>query len=170
MMGDIPQRDWWLSLLLFIYDTATRISATLALRSKDVDVVRRHVILVPDNAKTDLCQIVGFSEQTREAIARHYDADRDFVWPYPYNSRSIWVHFKLLLAAAGQPTGRRNCFHKIRRTSATMIATCISLEAARQQLGHTTPEMTKSTYVDPRQMGQNIADMLPRPKLEGGAA
>ena len=80
------------------------------------------------------------------------------------------AQYKAILKAAGLPFDRWSMFHKLRRTSATLIASTISLEAARQQLGHTTPEMTLSTYVDPRQLGQNIADMLPRPQLEGGAA
>lgn len=167
---EIRSAAWWASLLLFMYDTSTRIGATLAVRTEDVDLERRRVVLQSKNAKTELCQVVGFSRQTADALAEHFNTSRDLVWPYPNHTRKIWEQFKLILTAAGLPSGRTCCFHKIRKTSATQITSCISLEAARQQLGHTTPEMTKSAYVDPRQMGTNVADMMPRPRLEGGAA
>jgi len=57
-------------------------------------------------------------------------------------------------------------FHRIRRTNATYTAVGGSLAMAQRNLGHTTPEMTLGTYIDPTiYRPESAADVIPRPDL-----
>jgi len=77
---------------------------------------------------------------------------------------NIWREFKKILQAANLPCGRRDLFHRLRRTSATHLAAVAGIEAAEQHLDHRTPGLARSTYIDPRFMPQiKAADVLPRP-------
>ena len=86
------------------------------------------------------------------------------LFPWPYKRRQIWREFGKILKVAGLPGGRRNQFHKLRRTSATHLAAVAGIEAAEQHLGHSTHGLARSTYIDPRFMPSvKAADVLPRP-------
>ncbi|MCH7688632.1 MAG: hypothetical protein IH899_18445, partial [Planctomycetes bacterium] len=90
------------------------------------------------------------------------------LFPWPFKRRQIWREFGIILKAADLPGGRRNQFHKLRRTSATHLAAAVGIEAAERHLGHVTPGLARSAYIDPRYLPTiKPTDHLPRP---GGTA
>ena len=156
---------WWRSLVLFLYDTGARLSAALAVRPSDLSMANRCVVLSGETAKTRLEQVVNLSDQTIAAVAGHYEATRNAVWPWPYNRRLIWVRLKRVLCEAGLPADRDRMFHCFRRTTATLSAANGSIDVARRQLGHTSEAMTR-LYVNESALQQTQAvDVLPRPSI-----
>lgn len=161
----IRRADWWLSLLLVLYDTGARPGAVLKMRPADVDLDRRIVRLRPETAKTALEQVVRISEQTADAIARHWQDARQRVFPWPYSPRHFHTEYKRILTFAGVPTDRYHMAYAWRRTTASQTARVLGMGAAARQLGHTSEAMTRR-YVDPTLLGETSAvDVLPRPTL-----
>jgi integrase len=70
-----------------------------------------------------------------------------------------------IVESAGLPAGRRDLFHKVRRTSATAVANKLGRAAAQDHLGHSAMSVTK-VYLDPSKITRvQVADILPRPKM-----
>lgn len=160
---DIRASDWWTSLHLFLYDTGTRLSATLSIRSTDMAVFQNCCLLRADDAKTWLEQVVHFSSQTAEAISKIVDLSREHVWPWSLCRRTLFSHYKRILEDANVDAGKYVGFHRMRRTNATQLVAAAGWEAASRGLGHTSVNMTKK-YVDLRQLEHGKVD-LPRPHL-----
>jgi integrase len=161
----ISKRDWWTSLILFLLDVGCRKESALLLRPEEIDLDACTARLRWENDKTSIESWRRFSGQTADWVRSHYSLTRARVWPYPYHRRQVWIQFKRILKAANLPHDRYRMFHCFRRTNATYATANGSLELARQQMGHTSLEMTLR-YVDPRLLnGQQAVDVLPRPKL-----
>ena len=159
----IKRADWWLSLFLFLYDTGSRIGAALRIRPTDLSLDDGVCVLTADNAKTGLEQAVRISDQTLGAILRHYSADREFVFPWPYSGRYLFVESKRILKAAGVDSSRYVGFHRVRKTHATQAVIASGWEQASRDLGHTSVRMTEA-YVDTRQVDRRVN--LPRPQID----
>jgi hypothetical protein len=87
---------------------------------------------------------------------------------------SLFSRFRLILKAAGLPHGRRDLFHKVRRTTATLCEIHVGPGSATKQLGHSSARVTEK-YIDPAQLPEtDITAKIPRPRLTdreiGGAA
>jgi len=161
----IRQSDFWTSLVLFLYDSATRLGAALAVTPQEVDLPHRQVVLRASVAKTGIEQLCTISPQTAEAIEPIYDPARQFVWPWPWARRQIFPHFKAILVAANLPHDRYRMFHCLRRTCATLTAAASTIDVARRALGHTNEAMTRR-YVNESALPRVTAsDVLPRPKF-----
>jgi integrase len=158
----IRRRYFWSSLVLFMYETGTRLNATLAIKSSDINLDSKAVILRTESAKTGLEQWHKLSDQCTEAIACHYNADREMVWPWSQHRQCLYASFKSILTKAGLPKDRYRQFHCIRRTTATWAAIHGGVDLARHTLGHTSQTMTVNNYIDPRFFRrQSAADVLP---------
>lgn len=141
---------WWRSLLLSLFDTASRVSAMLAVRISDVCFTEATIRLRPENTKTNTEQILAVSrEDTAPAIAAQVlGRERsELVWPWPHNRRRIYIHFRKLAEQAGITLPRGKVFHSLRRTTATILASSLGMEAASRRLGHTNVATTRK-YVD----------------------
>lgn len=161
----ITLADWWTSLILVFYDTGSRKEALLQVAPSDVNLDSLEVLFSWESDKEDFEHSERISQQTADAIAKHYDPNRDLVWPFPFHPRKIWFQFKAILQDAGLPFDRYRMFHSLRRTHATHVAANGSPEMARQSLGHATQAMT-DRYIDPRMLHHVPAvDVLPRPDL-----
>lgn len=157
----IRKAAWWASLMITLYWLGSRLSATLAIRSDDIDLERRFVVLRGDVAKTGEMQILNLHDQAVAAIAGLYCPHRTLVWPYPYNARQIWPQLKAILRKAGLPNGRYWMFGCVRHTCFTLATKHGSQELAARQLGHRS-DMSRY-YLDARQLEeQQAAQVLPR--------
>lgn len=162
----IKRKDWWLSLLLFLYDTAARPGAVLQMAPADIDLAARTARLRAETSKTGLEQIIRFSEQTADVLRRHYSQSRSRIWPWPYGRRHLFTEYKRLLVQAGVAGDRSHGMYAWRRTCATAVAKVAGIASASRQLGHTSEAMTRR-YIDPTLLGDSSAvDVLPRPKLD----
>lgn len=165
--------DWWVALLLGIYDSAARIDALLNVRVGDLDLVGLTITLRGETAKTELEQVLPITRQTASAIAkviRRTDgtarAVSELVFDFPCRRRSIWLKLKALAKSAGVTLLRGQAFHSIRKTNATLTTAYGSVEAASRTLGHSSTAMTWQRYVDPRllrSLQSGSVNLLPRP-------
>lgn len=161
----IRKADFLLSLILFQYDTATRLAANLAVQPADIDLSTGLVFLRCESAKTGIEQVHWLSEQTVAAIAAHWDPSREFVWPWGRNRHGLWEALRGVLKASGLPSDRRSMFHRFRRTTATILTGKVGISAASAALGHTSEAMTRR-YVDPSNLSAvRPIDVLPRLQL-----
>jgi integrase len=145
----LDQSWYWQTLLLFAYETGARLSAVLEVKPSDVDLLSRTVRLRAEESKTGLEQIVPLSPQLIELLSRAAHVKREKVFPSCRWRTTLYVQFRKLLVAAGLPTGRKNYFHCLRRTCASHLAHVAGIQAAQQQLGHTSAKQTLA-YLDPR--------------------
>lgn len=157
----VLKSDWWMSLFLFIYDTGSRVGATLSVTPSHVNFGDNSCVMTAESDKTWSEHTVRFSDQTADVMKMIYDPNREFVWDYPWNRRQLWIDFNEILKSAGIPPQRYVGFHKIRRTHATQMVINSGWDAARESLGHSSLTMTKK-YVDPTQAIRGRVD-LPRP-------
>ena len=97
-------------------------------------------------------------------LRKQANSDRMFLWPYC--SMYLWRKFGDILEAAGLPSGRRDKFHRLRRTCASVIHAA-GLDAT-EALDHTHRRTTQA-YLDPRfkredQPSKIIQDWLRNPQ------
>ena len=133
-----------------VYYTGARITGLLACRLMHLSDC--YLYLPAEDSKTDEekpCQVPVWLIDRLRALYRKPEDDRLF--PLPFTVPTLRGHLKRVLTAAGLPAGRRDLFHKIRKTSGTAVAKASgSLAAAQQHLGHKDPATTLA-YVDPTQ-------------------
>ena len=161
----MPDPTWWRSVVLFLYDSGARISASLAVKVGDVDFVARTVRLMSDNAKTLRWQTATLSDDAVESMkaqAIGRDASEP-LWPWRRNRRQLFPWFRRLVTLAGVRLPRGKCFHSLRRTHGTAVCEMFGLETASQSLGHTNTQTTKRYVAFNRLSVVRVADRLPRP-------
>jgi len=82
-------------------------------------------------------------------------ASRNRTWLWPNNLRT-----RLRTAVANDPELAQVTPHTLRRTVGTLIAHELSLDAARDVLGHTDPSVTFRSYVARRTVAPDVRDLL----------
>jgi len=106
---------------------------------------------LPDGCVTSVLTILNFHE-CRQLFPWPYDQNRED-WP------ALVARFRKILRAAGLPSGRKDLFHKIRRTTASHLAKAGG--DATAMLGHSSEAVTLG-YLDPTITGTaRFSKMLP---------
>lgn len=163
MYGLVPANQWWRALLLVVYDTAIRCRAVLGIERSHLDIETGWLLVPAENMKARVEQRFRLSEQTLEAIRLIWLPSRRML--FPHKNRN-WFHqnYGRLLEAAGLPRTSRDQLHKIRRTTASIVAKEEGIAAAVRLLGHSTETVTKN-YIDPTFISTHeVVDALPRPR------
>jgi hypothetical protein len=160
-VGDVPARDWWLSLYATIYWTSSRIGSMLAVTTDCYDgeglLVRKQ--------KNNRPQWHPLRESCRELIELTRPEKRKLIWAHPWHPRTVWAMCRRIIEAAGLPAPRtgRQLFHRLRRTAITLCAS-VDPVAAQRAAGHRDWSTTEKHYIDPRLLRRrSIADILPDP-------
>jgi len=167
-IGPHPAGDWWRAFLSTAWDTGMRVSQMFRLRLADVDWRRRCLIVQAcPHTKSYRPQIKPLAQETLWALAQIAEPAREmlFSWPeWPKSRRDFFSVWRYLCWLADVPAPRtpRQLTHRWRRSSITQAALG-SLEAARRQAGHASPEVTLRHYIDPRLLAQGPP---PVPSLE----
>lgn len=157
-IAGIPGGLYWRALLLLAYDTGERITALTSVRWADV---RSGFVLfraeTRKGRRRDIVREVG--EETQAALEA-IRGDRDLVFPWPYCHTYLWTRLSIILRRAKLPAGRRDKFHKIRRTTASYYEA--AGHSAQRLLDHASPATTRK-YLDPRVV-QTVAapSVIPR--------
>lgn len=160
-LDGIPSAAWWRAFLLVCYDTAERHSAVAGLCWS---AIRGRLILFAAETRKGCRRDIlrEISEETQAAL----DAIRgprkpdDLVFPWPRAHSYRWRRLQIILERAGLPAGRRDKFHKIRRTTASYYQA--AGHSAQTLLDHSDPKTTKK-YLDPRIVKPTAApDVIPR--------
>jgi integrase len=137
------------------------------LRCGDIDLESARLVVRPELQKTRCGQPFVLSDQTLPLVRQSVTMiQRDRLFPWDRNSIYIYHHFKKQLKLAGLPSGRVSMFHRIRKTSASMIEATVGDGAATKWLGHTKRSVTEDYYLDPALLpNTNLTASLPRPAL-----
>lgn len=153
----IPAALWWRALLLLAYDTGERVSSLMALRWSNVRGCS--VIFRAEDRKGRRRDILReISVETADALLA-IKGDREEVFPWPYQRSYIWRRLEIILKRAGLPAGRRDKFHRIRRTTASYYEAAGG--SAQRLLDHSDPATTRK-YLDPRIVkGRSAPDVIP---------
>lgn len=161
VLDGIPAAAWWRAFLLVMYDTAERQAAVADLRWSAVR--GRSILFVAESRKGGSRDILrDISEETQAALdaIRGSRAPADLVFPWPRNRQYLWKRLEIILKRAGLPAGRKDKFHKIRRTTASYYQA--AGHSAQMLLDHADPATTRK-YLDPRIVRPTSApDVIPR--------
>jgi len=148
----------WRALVLTAYDTSLRIGCLLAVPR---DCLEGSVLYVPGELqKHRRDSRHRLHSTTVETIATLPVTHRLFHWPV--RRRALWVEFGVILDDAGLPHGRRDKFHRLRRTSYSYVAAALGIDAATRHAGHAGD--LSAVYLDRRLLDEpDPLDALPRP-------
>jgi hypothetical protein len=92
----------------------------------------------------------------------------DLVFPWPRCRSYLWRRLEIILERAGLPAGRKDKFHRIRKTTASYYQAAGG--SAQWLLDHADPATTRK-YLDPRIVrGQSAPDIIPPIGLPPAAA
>jgi site-specific recombinase XerD len=166
MIGEILARLYWPALLFTLYDTGARISALMQTEWHSVDLDRRTLLLRAETQKQRADQVLTLHGQSVDALRAIQKPERRLVFPWPHNPSYLWMHYKKLVERAGLAYSRMASFHKIRKTSATLLTAAVGSHAATKLLGHADAKTT-AKYLDPRLLPDDAtADNMPRPTMD----
>lgn len=158
--GGVPEPLWWSSLLRVLWESGERISATMSLKWREVDIPGERVLFRAETrkfGKGDLDRRI--SPQTAAWLAQRVGSPTGLVWPWTRNYTMLWRHFQVLCRRAGVPY---RGFHAIRRST---VSYCEAAErgAGQRAADHESGQTTKRSYLDPRivDQGPDPIDLLP---------
>lgn len=178
-VGPIPAGDWFTALLLFVFNTGTRISATMNVPTSELDLATGWVY-VPAEIQKDR-EESGFDllPITVAALAKLQAHERGLRrifddWPLDRKSRgwrALTRRLKMILVSAGlfetiKQVPRRDLFHKWRRCFASNVAAKAGAAVAQDFLGHSAPGVT-AAYLDERLIARpRLNDILTAPTID----
>jgi integrase len=148
---NVPADLWWLSYLCFIWMSAERKSAALAVRTEWVNLTGAVVTIPPDVRKGG--QKWGVYRLWPESLPLFkqlidVDPKREFLWPWGRCKESYYIAYNRILKDAGLPITRKFKTHALRVSHATW-KTVLGGDATRA-LMHSDPATTRKHYLDPR--------------------
>ncbi|MCE9555295.1 MAG: site-specific integrase, partial [Planctomycetes bacterium] len=167
----IPSADWWTCLILLALNTGLRRRSLLALKRADVDL-KSSILRVPADAmKNARGKSFRLCEPVMEAIRAIWLPARQKLLPWDIRRECLQRKYTAILVEAGLAAGRRDKFHKLRRTTGTTIAAACGMTAAQEYLGHQSIATTQR-YIDPTKLPEaDLSGHLerlvsgPKPKL-----
>lgn len=165
----IPAGPYWVALILTLYDTGLRITALMSARCEQLSA-EGWLSIPAEDQKQDADQAFRLHPDTLAAIRVTRPESRELLFPFPYSLEQrhpIRERYREILKRAGLACGRRDLFHKLRRTSATAVCDAFDEVTASRHLGHSSLEVTRR-YIDPRQLTrkQTAAEVITRPALD----
>lgn len=158
-VGEVPANRWWRAIILVAYDTATRRSELLRLRWCDVQLERACLVVARQKQGTPRwCAIAPETVQALAAIQQHQSS---LVFPWPHEANYLTRRLRRLALSAGLRVGRGagGVWHKLRRTSGSLVESHGG-DGARH-IGDTRTVFERH-YRDPRMVANTLA-ALPRP-------
>lgn len=160
---------WWRCLLMLALDTGERIGALSECRW---DWLEGRWLIIPAEFRKgkhrDRHYLLGCGTVSRLGELRNQSIGNK-IFPWPYCSVYLWRKFGDILKEAGLPHGRRDKFHRLRRTCASVVHAA-GLDAT-EALDHTHRRTTQA-YLDPRfarkdQPSEILAQWLKNPPKNG---
>lgn len=156
------------AMVLVLFDTGLRLGA---LRQAPLSAYRpetRELLIAAETQKQNADQLFVLHPDTCAALER-FPKPRKVLIPCEMSEATLFKAFRQVLQDAGLPATRRDMFHKIRRTTATLVEATYGAGTATRILGHSTPGVT-AAYLDTTKLpGNDIALRMPRPTKGGDA-
>jgi hypothetical protein len=154
MIGSVPADLWWLSFLAFVWNTAERKSAALAVRPQwlTLEDSRYAKASIPPEVRKGRKKHATYdlwpeTVPILQAVLA-VDPGRERVWPFPYSMQSYYTRYNRILKGAGIPVNRKTKTHALRVTHATYRE--VAGGDATRQLMHGDRATTVKSYIDPR--------------------
>lgn len=150
-IGGVPAWRWWICLHAWLWCTGERIGATFALEPDHL-LLDEHVASVPAEIRKGRRKPMVYRLwpdvvlMLREILPPKLP-ERDRVFPWPMDQVSFYNHYKRLLSRAGLKWERGVGPHRMRVSHATWRH--IAGDDATRALGHSSPETTRRSYIDP---------------------
>lgn len=147
-IGGVSERLWWRTLLMVCLDTGERITPVSSMRWEWIeDDWVNFPAEVRKGGKRDRKYLL--SQHTVKILDRVRPSGvlTGEVLPWPYSKGYLWKRFSKLLKKAGLPHGRKDKFHRLRKTVASVIYQA-GLDAT-DALDHSHRRTTQH-YLDPR--------------------
>lgn len=148
------------AILLLAYSTGERIGAIMQLKCRDVQGCA--VIFRAEDRKGSRRDIYReISVECADALLAIRRGPDDTAIPWDKHPTYIYNRLKIILKRAGLPCGRRDKFHKVRRTTASYYEAAGG--SAQRLLDHSSPAVTKR-YLDPRivKASASAPEVLPK--------
>jgi len=162
-VGGVMARVWWRALLMVLWSSGERIGALLSIGWEHVDLEGGWITIPAElrkGRKRDMAyRLWPEAVELLKCLPR-----RKKVFDWPYDPTYIFAKFGEILRVAGLPHGRKDKFHRIRRTVASHFEAAGG--NATNLLGHS-DRATTMCYLDPKVVKQpQAADLLWRPDDE----
>lgn len=150
-IAGVPADLWWTSFLAFVWSTAERRAAALAVRREWIDF-EAGVCHIPAAARKGgkkpathhlWPEVLGL---IRQSLA--HEPDRELVWPWPWCDETYWNRLAKITVDAGWPNDRRHKTHCLRVSHATWLKV-LGGDPTRALL-HGDSATTQRHYLDPR--------------------
>ena len=143
----VKASDWWTGIHLVIWDTGERIGAVMALRCDDLDFEGRWLHIRAETRKgKKRGRMQRLGEDTVAHLRKMIEPRRELLFPFPSTKETVYNHYERILQRAGLPSGRRDKFHRMRRTVASYFKAAGG--DATELLDHTSRTVTQA-YLDP---------------------
>jgi len=136
------KRGWggmhWEALVMAVYDTSVRVGALMKSDLSQVDPDRNTLFIPGEFHKARRATFQPLRSETCGMLLSLPRVPGDTrLFPWPYSRDELWRKFRtVILEPAGLPATHRDYFHKIRRTSYTMIAKAYGVTAASDHASH----------------------------------
>lgn len=152
-IAGIEASVWWTSFFAFVWTTAERKSAALAVKIAWVDLDGGTCTIPPEVRKGK--KKFGFYRLWPETLVllRHCiecQPKRDLVWPIDFCHESYYTRYDRILRDAGLPVDRRHKTHSLRVSHATWLK--VMGGDPTRKLGHSDQATTMRHYIDRRML------------------
>ncbi len=154
IIGRTPTALWWECLVRIIYDSAERIRAALGIHWTDISTDGWLTVRAETRKGKTRDRRYKLRPETIELLEQmrpYRKLNESTLFDMPFCYSSVWQRFKVILKKAGLPTGRRNMYHKIRRTVASEFEAAggnatqlLDHESRKTTLGYLDPKIIKS--------------------------
>lgn len=141
-IGNCHERDFWQCLLAVMWDTGLRIGALMQAEWSDLD--GEYLLIRAETQKDKEEQRFKLHADTLAALKRLGKREGK-IFKWPYCKGTLWLKYDKILIRADLPHGRRDKFHRMRRSVASWFE-----EAggnATELLGHSDRRVTQA-YLD----------------------
>ena len=166
----VPAASLMRAVLLLAYWTGLRRGTLWKIKWSEVDLEGRWVTVPGNSMKGRRGKKFRIGEDAAAALQAVQIRGAVTVLP-ELDWKRFYRDFDVVLEAAGIPPSTRKRMtklHKIRRTTATMVAVRQGLGAASSLLGHSSEQITLR-YIDPSKLaGNDMTDVLPSLTLSAG--
>lgn len=161
-----PERVF-LPLALTVYDCGSRIGALMACQVRDLVAEAPAIMLRAEVTKTRRAQWCPLSRQTGDAIRRILGprpSPLGPLFPWPFCRRTFFVRSRQLFQEAGLycETSGRGLWHKLRRTSGTLVE--LAGGDGARHLGHSR-QVFETSYFAAEMDSRSQVHLLPRPAI-----
>jgi integrase len=166
--------DWWRALVVTAYMTGLRIGEILAMRTEDLDLKGCQMLTRWDATKGDRDEILPLHEVVVDHL-HNLPSKGMLVFPWPHDSRTLWVEFGRIQREAGihlpcreqhqhTPACHVYGFHDFRRAFATVNAPRMKPEALQRLMRHKSYQTTQKSYINPTSQMQDAVSQMPVPE------